>query len=420
MNMTKEFLLGASTAAYQVEGNNIYSDFWIQENLEHSSFIEKSGDAVDHYHCFKEDIELMKKAGLNAYRFSIEWGRIEPEEGKYSQEAVQHYREVLKCCRENGIEPVVTLHHFSSPAWLIRKGGWTGEYVVSAFANYAAYIIKELGDEIEYVCTINEANMGYQLGKITEDMLAASNRKEGDVQVGVNFDMEQIRQSMMEQGEAFQCDPMEIHTFLSPRKQEEENYVMRGHQAAKAAIKAVKPECKVGLTLSLFDYQIEPGGEKMAEKLWYDDFGFYQPFIKEDDFIGVQNYTRKIVSAEGRKEPEEGAPVTQMGYEDYPQSIGNVVRKVASEFDGEILVTENGIATENDERRCSFIREAMDSIRACISEGIPVKGYLHWSLLDNFEWQAGYGKTFGLIAVDRSTQTRFPKKSLSVLGSMQI
>lgn len=420
MKKKDRFLLGASTAAYQVEGNNIYSDFWIQENLEHSSFVEKSGDAVDHYHRFKEDIELMKSVGLNAYRFSIEWGRIEPEEGKYSQEAVQHYREVLKCCRENDIEPIVTLHHFSSPAWLIKKGGWTDERVVSAFADYAAYIMKELGDEIEYICTINEANMGYQLGKIMEDMRAASQRKEGDVQVGVNLDMEQIRQGMMEQGEAFQCDPREIHTFLSPRNQEEEAYVMRAHQAAKAAIKSVKPECKVGLTLSLFDYQIVPGGEKLAEKLWQDDFGLYHPFIKEDDFIGVQNYTRKIVTAEGCREPEEGVPITQMGYEEYPQSIGNVVRKVASEFDGEILVTENGIATEEDERRCLFIQKAMDSIRTCISEGIPVKGYLHWSLLDNFEWQAGYSKTFGLIAVDRSTQTRFPKKSLSVLGSQRI
>ena len=112
----KEFLLGAATAAHQVEGNNIHSDYWVQENLPHSQFVEPSGLAVDHYNRYAEDIQLMKKAGLNAYRFSIEWARIEPEEGHFDEKEVQHYLDVIHCCKENGLEPVVTLMHFTSPA----------------------------------------------------------------------------------------------------------------------------------------------------------------------------------------------------------------------------------------------------------------------------------------------------------------
>ena len=191
---------------------------------------------------------------------------------------------------------------------------------------------------------------------------------------------------------------------------------MRAHQAAKQALKSVNPEIKVGLTLSLFDYQPTDDGREIAAQLWHEDFGMYLPYICDDDFLGVQNYSRKIVDKNGACPPAPDVPLTQMGYEDYPASIGNVVRKVAKEFPGELIVTENGLATSDDKRRCDFIREAFAGVQAAKAEGAPVRGYLYWSLLDNFEWQAGYSKTFGLIAVDRRTQKRFPKGSLDVLG----
>ena len=419
--MTKNnFYIGAATAAHQVEGNNTHSDFWVMENLKHSDFIEPSGTAVDHYHCYEEDIKLLAEAGCNAYRFGIEWARIEPQEGKFCPKEIEHYRKVLLCCKENGITPIVTLQHFSSPAWLISKGGWCKEYVVGAFARYAKKIAEELGALTPYVCTINEANMGFQLQKVIADMMNASKRKEGAVQVGQNngLDMKAIVLGMFEQGKAFKCSPFAINTFLKPRKLEQEKIVMWAHRAAADGIKAVNPNIKVGLTLSLFDYQPVDGGEAMAAKLWQEDFGFYLPYFKNDDFLGVQNYSRKLVDAKGSREPAADVPVTQMGYEDYPKAIGNVVRKAAKEFSGELMVTENGIATDNDARRCEFIREALSGVMAAKAEGINVTGYLHWSLLDNFEWQAGYAKTFGLIAVDRTTQTRYPKESLKVLGSL--
>ena len=411
----KVFLVGAATAAHQVEGNNIHSDNWVMENLEHSTFVERSGDAVDHYNKYEEDIKLLASAGCNAYRFSIEWARIEPEEGVYDEKELDHYRAVLDCCEENHITPIVTLHHFSSPAWLIGKGGWCDSYVEEAFANYAEYVVSHIGRKIPYICTINEANMGFQLQKVIEDMMK-SMMKEGAVQVGMNMDMSAIMIGMEEQAEAFGCDKEHINTFLAARSQEQELFVMRAHRKAYQAIKGICPDTKVGLTLSLFDYQPEEGGAEEAGRLWGEDFGIYLPYIKDDDFLGVQNYSRKIVAASGAKEPADDAPLTQMGYEDYPASIGHVLRKVAAEFHGELMVTENGIATSDDKRRCEFIKEAYEGVQSCVRDGLPVIGYCHWSLLDNFEWQAGFGKTFGLIAVDRSTQKRMPKESLTVLG----
>lgn len=424
MRFEKGFLVGAATAAHQVEGNNIHSDFWTMEQLEHSNFIEPSLDAVDHYNRYQEDIKLLAGAGLNAYRFSIEWARIEPERGRYDDAEIEHYRRVLQCCHDNGVTPVVTMHHFSSPKWLIAGGGWESEATVEQFKNYCAYVASKLGGLMCYVCTINEANMGLQIASVAKGIL----RRMGVTpQIGMNF--EQIMERAMpaerlqqkrEIAAAFGLDdPNGVHDFLSMRSAEGDLLTMRAHVAARDAMKAVCPHLRIGLTLSLYDLQPQPGGEEAARQEWEDDFGHYLPYIKDDDFIGVQNYTRKRVDAGGDIGNPEGAELTQMGYEFYPQAVGNVVRRVAAELPGKpILVTENGIATNDDSRREAFIQEATEGIRACAADGIPVKGYFYWSLLDNFEWQKGFAMNFGLIAVDRTTQTRHPKGSLAVLGGL--
>ncbi len=415
-----DFLIGAATAAHQVEGNNRRSDYWIMEHVKHSDFAEPSGLACDHYNRYDEDIRLLAEAGCNAYRFGIEWARIEPEEGQFDPDEILHYRRVLECCREYGVMPVITLMHFSSPAWLIKRGGWGSRDVAAYFSRYARYVAEQLGDQLLYICTINEANMGIQLHKVIRDMMKAGKRGEGGVQVGQNngLDMKSILLGMLEQGRAFHTSPLKINSFLKPRSEKTERFVLEAHAAAKKAIKEVLPEAKVGLTLSLFDYQPTKAGKNAAVKLWKEDFGWYLPYIREDDFLGVQNYSRKIVDENGTREPAADAPLTQMGYEDYPRSIGNVLMRVARHFPGELMVTENGIATSDDERRCAFIKEALSSVMIAKKRGVPVTGYFHWSLLDNFEWQAGFDKTFGLIAVDRSTQTRYPKNSLKVLGDL--
>ncbi len=174
---------------------------------------------------------------------------------------------------------------------------------------------------------------------------------------------------------------------------------------------------KFGITLSLHDIQPWPGGEAEAARAWDEEFRHYLPYIREDDFFGLQNYTRTLMGPNGSLPVPEGAETTQMGYEFYPQALGHVIRAVRRDLSIPILVTENGIATGDDDRRIEFIREALEGVRSCLEEGIPVIGYCHWSLLDNFEWQKGYGMRFGLIAVDRTTQERSPKPSLAFLGS---
>ena len=419
------FMIGAATAAHQVEGNNIHSDYWAQEHMPHTSFTEPSGNACDHYNRYEEDIRLMAEAGLNTYRFSVEWARIEPEEGKFDETEIEHYRKVIDCCKANGIEPIVTLMHFTSPVWLIRKGGWEAESTVEDFRRYAAYVTEKLGAQLHYICTINEANMGLQLATISKRFLLMAQqaaekakRAEGTVQVGMNFEkmMENMKFAAMENAQVFGTPQPQV--FVSARTPEGDALVMRAHRAARDAIKAIRPNIRVGITLSLHDCQATAGGEAFAAAAWDEEFRHYRSDIEGDDFLGVQNYTRTLYGPNGQLPAPEGAELTQMDYEFYPQGIAHVLRRVHEAFAGDLIVTENGVATADDTRRVAFIDEALAGVQACVEDGIPVKGYFYWSLLDNFEWQAGYGKTFGLVAVDRKTQRRYPKDSLKVLGSL--
>ena len=416
MNFPKDFMIGAATAAHQVEGNNMHSDYWAQEQLPHTSFAEPSGIACDHYNRYEEDIRLLADAGLNAYRFSVEWARIEPEEGKFDENEIEHYRKVIACCRENGVEPIVTLMHFTSPVWLIRKGGWEAESTVEDFRRYAAYVAEKLGSELKYVCTINEANMGLQLAAIAkrfrlmaEQAAKSAKSAEGSVQVGMNFEkmMENMKYAAMENAEVFGTPQPQV--FVSSRTPEGDTLVLRAHRAAKEAIKAIYSEIKVGITLSLHDLQALPGGEKFAEDAWEEEFRHYLPYLQDDDFLGVQNYTRTQYGPQGQLPAPEGAELTQMDYEFYPEALEHVIRKVREDFRGDLIVTENGVAVSDDSRRVEFIRRALRGVENCISDGIPVKGYCYWSLMDNFE----------CIAVDRATQKRMPKESLAFLGSQR-
>jgi Beta-glucosidase/6-phospho-beta-glucosidase/beta-galactosidase len=416
-----KILIGAATAAHQVEGNNKKSDMWVLENVEHSSYKEPSLDAVDHYNRYKEDISILAQAGLNSYRFSIEWARIQPHKDVFDQQEIEHYREVLQYCKELNIVPIVTLHHFSSPAWLISEGGWNDEKTVEYFARYTDRVVAELGSMIPYICTINEANMGVQLKRLVEKLQKQQKVEQDvqEVQVGLNLEVENpMMQGFIEAGEAFGIEPDKVAPFLSPRGIDEEGVVLKSHMRAREVIKAHYPEIQVGLTMSLYDYQPLAGGEEFAQKLLEEDFLHYLPYIKEDDFFGAQNYTRKIVGAEGIIPPPEGTRVTDVGNEFYPSALAGVLKYVSEVWDKPIMVTENGLATTNDEMRVEFIEETFKNLKQCLAEGINLIGYIHWSLLDNFEWQIGYGPKFGLIAVDRATQKRYPKKSLTVLGEI--
>lgn len=417
-----DFLLGAATAAHQVEGNNCNSDAWVEENIEHSMYDEPSLTAVDHYNQYEKDIKMLADAGLNAYRFSIEWARIQPQIDVWDEKEILHYRKVLECCRKYGVEPIVTLFHFTSPKWLISMGGWENPQVVDWFTAYCRKVTEELGDLMKYVCTMNEANMRLQIADILKQLGKDSGNeeeKENNIQVGINLEKSRFELSQIESAKAFGLDEGEIaQTFVSPCTVEGDLLVMKAHEAARDAIKSVRSDLIVGVTLTVHDVQSMEGAEEFNEKEWEREFTHYLPYIQNDDFLGVQCYTRKIYGTDGEIHVPKNAHLTQMGYEEYPEAIGNVVRRIAKSFKGNLIVTENGIATDDDSCRIDFIRKATDSIKECVDEGIPVKGYMYWSLFDNFEWQKGYSMRFGLVAVDKKTQERHPKESLYELGKM--
>ncbi len=426
----KDFLLGAATAAHQVEGNNIHSDSWAMEQMKYTTYEEPSLDAVDHYHLYEEDIAMMAEAGYNAYRFSVEWARIEPEEGVFDDNEVEHYRDVIACCKKYGLEPVVTLHHFTSPKWIITKGGWEVDSIVEDFKAYCIYVIERLGKEIRYINTINEANMRLQIARIMENYAKNAMRQSAEanqnasenLQIGVDVQaMVKLQKAMMEESRKVFDLPegMTVNNFHSACTPHGDELVLKAHEAARDAIKERFPQIKVGLTLSLHDFQVLPGGEKIMERLWDEEFRHYLPGIQNDDFIGVQNYTRELVGADASLPVPTGADLTQSGYELYPEALEHVIRKVSKDFHGDLYITENGVATEDDQRRMEFIQRAIYGVKRCMKDGIPVKGYFYWSLLDNYEWQKAFGPKFGLVAVDRKTQKRMPKPSLEFLGAMR-
>ncbi|MBB3110934.1 beta-glucosidase [Paenibacillus phyllosphaerae] len=408
-NFPKDFIVGSATAAYQVEGNNTNSDFWAEEHAEGSPYADKSGDAIDHYRLYREDIALMASLGLKAYRFSIEWARVEPAPGQYSKSAIAHYRDVLNACYEYGLTPFVAMHHFSSPQWLMRFGGWGSEDTPERFANYCEFVFREIGDLIPYVLTFNEVNLPVMLREVFSNIglippvgiagkaWAAPKWRESAAQLcGTTVDRY-----------------ITFHMISDEKKIE---LLKDAHRRARQVIKQLQPDTKVGLSMALSDIQSVPGGEEIAAAKWQQYFEQYLPAIEGDDFFGLQNYTREVYGPEGRMKPEPDAELTQMKYEYCPEALGQVLRKVAKSIKLPIFITEHGVATDDDERRVEFIRRGLQGVHACIEDGIDARGYLHWTTFDNFEWNAGYSMRFGLIAVDRATQERQVKESARYLG----
>lgn len=412
----KNFMLGAATSAHQVEGNNIYSDMWALEQAENSTFKEPSLDAVDHYNLYEKDLQILKDKGLNTYRFSIEWSRIEPKKGEFNYDEIKHYKDVLDFCHKLGITPIVTLHHFTNPKWLTEQGGWENEEVVDLFKRYVEKLVKEIKDLVPYICTINEANMGVHVAKIVERMIKGKNTNK--VQVGLNDDLDlKDIEDIFNPGKS-NIDPLNKYLFLAPKSRKGMENILNAHMAARDVIKKIKPSIKVGLSLSLQDNQALENGEKYRDQCNKDEFLDFLPYMEKDDFIGVQNYSRQVFDENGLRPTDKNAKKTKMGYEYYPKAIGNVVNYVSKHWDKEIIVTENGISTDNDDERIEFIKTAVNGLKKCIEKGINLRGYIYWSLLDNFEWQLGYNQNFGLIDVDRRTMKRYPKKSMDYLGSI--
>jgi beta-glucosidase len=402
------FLWGTATAAHQVEGNNVYNDGWLLEHVPDSIFVEPSGDACDHYHRYRDDIALLAELGFTLYRFSIEWARVEPEDGEFSSAELDHYRRVLETCHEHGITPMVTFHHFTSPRWLIAQGGWESPDTPEKFARYCARATEHLGDLIGAACTINEANIGAVLRAVIGHRQADS---AGPAAGRFTAFREHAAQ-------AFGVTPENLVPFQFAFSERARDTILAAHRRAVEAIKSGPGDFPVGVTLALQDIHAVPGGEETAARLNHDVNDVYLEASRGDDFVGVQVYTRWRVGPDGMLPAEEGVEVTQMGYEFWPEALEPMIRRTIAVAGTPVMVTENGIAADDDTRRIEYVRRALEGVASCLGDGLDVRGYIYWSAMDNYEWMFGYRPTFGLIAVDRQTQVRTVKPSARWLGSI--
>lgn len=398
------FLWGTATAAHQVEGNNTNSDFWMLEHLPYTIFAEPSGDAVDHYHRYANDMALLAELGFNSYRFSVEWARVEPEPGFYSMAVLDHYRRMCETCHQHGLKPIVTYHHFTSPRWLILQGGWNQLETAEKFAHYCQKITRHFGDLIEAACTINEVNIPRMAGLFWMSDAAIHEVEE---------------RFMMQAAQAFQSAPDRLGAFMFAHAEEAEKVILAAHRQARSAIKAERSSLSVGLTIAMQDLQAVEGAEAVRDKARRVLQDVYLEAALEDDFVGVQTYSRERFGVNGRLEPKEGVELTQMGYEYWPQSIGATLRYAHEKLPNvPLMITENGIASADDSRRLAYYQAALSSVADCLDDGLDIRGYFAWSAFDNFEWIFGYRPQFGLIAVDRETQERIVKPSARWLGQV--
>ncbi len=393
------FIWGAATAAHQVEGGNVSSDCWALEQAQPSFFREPSGDACDQYHRFGEDLAILAGLGLKAYRFSIEWARIEPEEGVFSQAELDHYQRCIDACRAHDISAAITFQHFTQPLWQARKGGFTDPGFSDRFARFCDRAAKRLSG-FDIACTLNELNLPIIFRDIlvkermSERALARRRRAEEILGGSIEHFFLHRLPALLDQGlmacEGARCD--------------------RTHH----------PDVRIGLTLAVQDEQAGTWGRRRWQRRAAGARSMVPLLdaVKGDDFIGVQTYTRVVVRKDGSFGPEPGHPLTIMGYEDRPQALGETCRFVWERTRMPIIVTENGWAGDDDMRRSAFIREALAGLHAAIAQGVDVRGYFYWSLLDNYEWLLGYEPRFGLVAVDRATQRRSIKASGEMLGAI--
>jgi len=402
MRFPDGFFWGAATAAHQVEGGNTNSDAWVLEHVDGTIYSEPSNDACDHYHRYPEDIALLAQLGFNAYRFSIEWARIEPEEGEFSVAQLDHYRRMLATCHEHGIKPIVTFHHFTSPRWIARRGGWESPETAAFFGRYCERAARHLGDLITLACTINEINLPI--------LLRQSGFLHSDEAVAGAVWRSTAARALGVEEEMFSSFPF----CVRGRSVE---VLLEAHKRAAMVLRAVG-RFGVGMTLAMIDIQAQPGAEEVRIRAMAELYDAFLEAARADDFLGVQCYTRRRISAAGPLPPEPGAEFTQMGYEFWPDAVEASVRHANAIACVPIIVTESGIATADDSRRIAYVERVLAGVARCLQSGIDVRGYFYWSLLDNFEWLFGYGPKFGLIAVDRNTQRRLVKPSAEWLGGI--
>lgn len=403
----KGFLWGSATSAHQVEGGCTNNNWFLFESAVDDRGAprilngQKAGAAADHWNLYRKDIPLMRAISLNAYRFSVEWSKIEPRAGVFDEAALDHYARVVLDLRAAGIEPMITLHHFTNPIWFEEKGAFLQEDAPGMFARFARRVVERLGDSVTFWITINEPSVYALNGYLFGEFPPAEHNPQNAVRVLRNL--------------------------------------LRAHTEAYRVIKSLTPRAQVGLAINFFVFDppsdlslydvvsarliTRTTNESLLRYLCEGVFTFGIPGIAYEtyrsevteafDFVGLNYYTRFRTRinpfARMRQIPAQDHPPhqsTDMGWEIYPEGLYRALKTIQTYTPKPIYITENGIADKRDTKRAQFIEDHLLVMNKSIAEGVNVRGYFYWSLMDNFEWTFGYTKHFGLYHVDFTTQKR--------------
>ncbi|MDQ7820953.1 MAG: glycoside hydrolase family 1 protein [Armatimonadota bacterium] len=404
------FIWGTATSAYQVEGYNVHADWWEWEQQPgRIRGGDRSGAACGWWERAEEDFDLAARLHQTGHRLSVEWSRIQPAPGRWEEAAVDRYRRMLRALRERGIEPMVTLHHFTTPQWFARRGGWEAPDAPDLFARFVEQVVPALAEFTSLWCTVNEP-MGWVFSAYTAGRWPPGHRS--------------LRRALRAAAG-----------------------LVRAHAAAYRIIHRVQPHARVGFAnyFRLFDPARPRAPDRWAAAVrdrllnWafvqavtegrVEAFPWRQRFPGAEgtlDFVGVNYYTRDLVAFDpryprrlfGRHFHPPGCEMSDGGYgEVYPQGLYRVVRSCAR-LGLPVYVTENGIPDADDDQRPRFIVRHLAWLWRALQDGVPVRGYYYWSLVDNFEWAEGWSLKFGLVAVDPLTQARTVRPSAWVYAQI--
>jgi beta-glucosidase len=410
------FLLGCATAAHQVEGG-IDND-WSRWVADHPEAVNGGGDAsiaIDQYRRYRTDLEQLGSMHHNVHRFSVEWARVEPEPGRFDRDVLEHYVDVARTCLSNGMEPVVTLHHFTLPAWLADAGGFAAPEAPARFARYAAACVEAMGDLVTWWVTVNEPTVVAVLGHLEGTW------PPGESSLRSTLAALRGLLRMHAAGAHAIKTVSELHGRLAHVSiaHHERRLVPRNPASPVDRMLARPPDylfnrwflrsCVAGRMLPPVGRgEVVPG---LAGSLTY---------------LGLNHYTTEAVSLDlrapgrlfGRHEAMPGLPISRAGWAIDPSALRTALTDLSSEFALPILITENGVADDHDELRPAYLRDHLHAVADAIDAGVDVRGYLYWTAWDNFEWVEGYTQRFGLIAVDLETQQRIPKPSAALFAEI--
>jgi len=414
MTGTGAFLWGVATSAYQIEGarENDWTAWERQGRL--NAGRDRCGQATGHRRLWRSDLSLLPRIGANAYRFSVEWSRIEPRRGVFDEAALAFEAERVAHLRRLGIEPVVTLHHYTHPRWFWEDGGWEEPESVEHFAAFAGAVAKAMAGRVRYWVTLNEPIV-FLLGGYMGGLIPPGKKR-----------------------------------FASAARALE--HLLRAHVAASAAFRDVDADARIGIAHNMLDFAPDRPASLLDRRLVDAAESLYNRTIVEavasgrvrwsfpgegsvtlripdlpgsTDYLGLNYYSRvhlRFRGLPGRagdffyRDPEDRG-LTDMGWEVHPNGFGRVLR-AAAQSDRPLIVTENGIATRDDRRRRDFLREHVLVLAHARRSGLPLEGYFHWSLLDNFEWLEGFAPRFGLVEVDYATLARRLRPSAALFAAL--